>query len=84
MNGYPGCPPAISLNSMRGSIGIGDMNEDEEGLRQPAAEANTSQRWGNPPLWSPWNFQSPKPDRERQTHGYRIAHASTHARDEKK
>ena len=62
------------------------MNEDEdkEGLRLPAGEPSSSQQWRNPPLWSPWNFHSPKPDREWQKHVYRAARANSHVRDEKK
>ena len=60
------------------------MTEDNEGPRWPAAEANTSERWDNPPLWSPWNFQNPKPKREWQSDSYRAAHTVTNARDERK
>ena len=51
------------------------MSEDKEGLHLPAGESNASERWGNPPLWSPWNFQDQKPNRELQKHIYRAAHA---------
>lgn len=67
---------------MIGIDGVGDMSEDKEGPRWPAREANTAERWGMPPLWSPWNFRGPKPNREWQSHGYRTAHTNTHAGDE--
>jgi hypothetical protein len=68
-----------------------DMSEDNEGQRWPAGDAN--KRWGNPPLWCPWNFQNPKPKREWQSDtAHRIAfdaqgwhrHIITNTEDENK
>jgi len=39
-----------------------------------------SEKWGDPPLWSPWNFHSPKPNRE----VYSAEYANSLARDENK
>ena len=50
------------------------MSEDQRGAVFAAGESNASERWGNPPLWSPWNFQYQKPS-ELQKHIYRAAHA---------
>ena len=59
-----------------------DVSEDSK--RRPAAKSNPSTERADPPLWSPWNFQFPNPNREAQEGVYRKAHASTHARDEAK
>jgi hypothetical protein len=56
------------------------MSEDSK--RWPAAKPNTSEGWGAPPIWSPWNFQFPNPNRKGQEHVDREAHANAHARDE--
>jgi len=53
--------------------GLG-MSEDSK--RWPAAKPNSSEGWGDPPIWSPWNFQFPKSNREDQTHVYREAHVN--------
>jgi hypothetical protein len=58
------------------------MSDDNEGVRLSAEEPRTSERWGNPPPWSPWNFQSTKRSRGWQSHVYRAAQASAHSRDE--
>jgi hypothetical protein len=60
------------------------MSDDNKGVGGPAANLTTSEKWGDPPIWSPWNFQFPNPNREEQRHGYREAHANAHARDEAK
>jgi hypothetical protein len=40
------------------------MSDDDKGLREPAAKLTTSEKWGDPPIWSPWNFQYVSPNRE--------------------
>jgi hypothetical protein len=42
------------------------MSDDNKGVRGPAAKLTTSEKWGDPPIWSPWNFQFPNPNREDQ------------------
>ena len=42
------------------------MSDDNRGVRGPAAKLTTSEKWGDPPIWSPWNFQFPNPNREEQ------------------
>ncbi len=49
----------------RGNRGM-EMSENSERMPFPATKSNASEKWGNPPLWSPWNFEYPKPDREEQ------------------
>jgi hypothetical protein len=66
MNGSPDCHRLFRRIVYVESIGVGEMSEDKERLGQRAGEANTSDQWGDPPPWSPWNFQSPKPNREWQ------------------
>jgi hypothetical protein len=56
------------------------MSEDSK--RWPAAKPNTSEGRGAPPIWSPWNFQFPNPNRKGQERVDREAHANAHARDE--
>jgi hypothetical protein len=63
---------------------MGDMSEGSKDVRRPAAKPNTSEGWGDPPIWSPWNFQFPNPNREGQKHVYRESRANAHARDETK
>ena len=58
------------------------MSEDSKGARWPTAKRGTSEGWSDPPIWSPWNFQFPNPNRKRQGHVDREAHANAHARDE--
>jgi hypothetical protein len=60
------------------------MRDDNKGVRGPAAKLTTSEKWGDPPIWSPWNFQFPNPNREEQKQVSREAHANAHARDEAK
>jgi hypothetical protein len=62
--------------------GDGDMSEDSKGARWPTAKRGTSEGWSDPPIWSPWNFQFPNPNRKRQGHVDREAPANAHARDE--
>jgi hypothetical protein len=50
---YPGY--IVSLAERRES----PMSKDRRDARWPAAKLKKSERWGNPPIWSPWNFQSP-------------------------
>ena len=42
------------------------MSENSERMPFPATEPNASEKWGDPPLWSPWNFHNPKANREEQ------------------
>ena len=42
------------------------MSENCERMPFPATESNASEKWGDPPLWSPWNFHNPKANREEQ------------------
>ena len=42
------------------------MSENSERMPFPATEPNASEKWGDPPLWNPWNFQYPKLNREEQ------------------
>jgi hypothetical protein len=42
------------------------MSDDSEQQRRTSGEPATSTRWDDPPLWSPWNFQNPKPNPEWQ------------------
>jgi hypothetical protein len=58
------------------------MSEDSKGARWPTAKRGTSEGWSDPPIWSPWNFQFPNPNRKRQGHVDREAPANAHARDE--
>ena len=60
------------------------MSDDNKGVRGPAAKLTTSEKWGDPPIWSPWNFQFPNPNREKQKHVSREAQANAHARHEAK
>ena len=39
---------------------------------------------GDPPIWSPWNFQFPSSNREGQKRVYREAHGIAYARGEAK
>ena len=32
------------------------MSDDNKGVGGPAANLTTSEKWGDPPIWSPWNF----------------------------
>ena len=50
----------------RGQLGDGGMSENCERMPLPATEPDGSEKWGDPPLWSPWNFHNPKPNREEQ------------------
>jgi hypothetical protein len=43
------------------------MSDDSKGVRGHAAKPKTSEGWGDPPIWSPWNFQFPSPNREGQS-----------------
>jgi hypothetical protein len=45
------------------------MSENCERMPFPATEPNASEKWGDPPLWSPWNFHNPKANREEQVYG---------------
>jgi hypothetical protein len=58
------------------------MSDDSKGGRGPAAKLSTSKKWGDPPIWSPWNFQFATSNVEEQKHAYREAQADGHARDE--
>ena len=42
------------------------MSENNERMPFPATEPNASEKWGDPPFWSPWNFHNPKANREEQ------------------
>jgi hypothetical protein len=42
------------------------MSDDSERQRRASGEPATSTRCDDPPLWSPWNFQNPKPNPEWQ------------------
>jgi hypothetical protein len=75
-----GLCPADNLQDRKGD---GDMSDESKGVRGQAAKPKTSEGWGDPPLWSPWNFQFPSPNREGQKDVYRNAHASAQ-RDEAK
>ena len=77
----PGPCSADNLREMEGDWG---MSDDNKGVRGPAAKLTTSEKWGDPPIWSPWNFQFPNPNREKQKHVSREAQANAHARDEAK
>jgi hypothetical protein len=60
------------------------MGDDRKDVHGPAAKPKASEEWGDPPIWSPWNFQFPNSNREGHKHVYREAHGSAHARDEAK
>ena len=34
-----------------------DMSENSDRMPFPATEPNASEKWGDPPLWCPWNFR---------------------------
>ena len=69
---------AIFQNKCAQLDGGGKMREDKEGLLRPAEEPDASERrWGDPPPWSPWNFQRPKRDREWYRHSSRAADTSS-------
>jgi hypothetical protein len=52
------------------------MSDDSRGSRGADAKTTRSEEWGAPPVWSPWNFQFPKPYREENM--YREARAKAH------
>jgi hypothetical protein len=62
---------------------MGHMSDSSERMASPAlaAQSDASEHWGNPPLWSPWNF-GPKPHLEWEKHLFRAAHASARAGNE--
>jgi len=60
------------------------MGDDSKDVHGPAAKPKASEEWGDPPIWSPWNFQFPNSKREGHKHVYHEAHGTAHARDEAK
>jgi hypothetical protein len=60
------------------------MEDDIKGVRGPAAKPTASDKRGDPPIWSPWNFQFPNANRAGHKHVYREAHGSAPAREEAK
>jgi hypothetical protein len=44
--------------------GEGDMSDDSRGSRGADAKPTSSEEWGAPPAWSPWNFQFPNLNRD--------------------
>jgi hypothetical protein len=43
-----------------------DVSENSDRMPFPATKPNASEKWGDPPLWSPWNFRSPERNHEGQ------------------
>ena len=37
------------------------MSDDNKGGRGPAAKLTTSEKWGDPPIWSSLEFSIPEP-----------------------
>jgi hypothetical protein len=57
-----------SRNIDRSGAIFHNSSEDSKGARWPTAKRGTSEGWSDPPIWSPWNFQFPNPNRKRQGH----------------
>jgi hypothetical protein len=58
------------------------MEDNIKRVGGPAANPKTSDEWGDPPMWSPWNFQFPNASRAWHKHVYGEAHGSGAAREE--